>query len=64
MTVVATPRPNAMPTFHKFAQTAREFNRSAFKPPAMGLAVFNAESIQKLDTLAKEIAHSAGSGRI
>jgi hypothetical protein len=53
-----------MSAFHRFTQTAKEFNRSAFKPSAPGLAVFNAESIQKLDTLAKEIEHSSGSGRI
>ena len=51
-------------TLDHIKQSARELNRSFNQPPATGLHVFNAESIQKLDTLARELMTTSGSGRI
>ena len=51
-------------TLDRIKQSARELDRSLNQPPATGLHVFNAESIQKLDTLARELMTTSGSGCI
>jgi len=55
---------NKTSTLHLIRQSAQELNKSLNEPPATGLCVFNAESIQKLDALACELLHTSGSGRI
>ena len=49
---------------HRIQQSAQQLNQSFSEPPATGLCVFNAESIQKLDALAHELVNTSGSGHI
>jgi hypothetical protein len=55
---------NKTSTLHRIRQSAQELNQSLSEPPAPGLCVFNAKSIQRLDALACEIVHTSGNGRI
>jgi len=55
---------NKTSTLHRITQSAQELNKSFSRPPAAGLSVFNAESIQKLDALAHELVNTSGSGHI
>ena len=57
-------KPKANSTLHRIHQSAQALNQSLSEPPATGLCVFNAQSIQKLDALACELLHTSGSGRI